>query len=106
MGSKKLQGGFPSSILQARKCTTAIHDTEVVMYNVRAVYNYYLGYLDVILPDINEKHTLFLENSVLNHWPDYTDVKADVTVTVDRTTLTKVLTKQVSFKDAVKTGQV
>jgi alkyl sulfatase BDS1-like metallo-beta-lactamase superfamily hydrolase len=59
-----------------------------------------------ILPDINEKHALFLENSVLNHWPDYTDAKADVTATVDRTTLTKVLTKQVSFEDAVKTGQV
>jgi len=59
-----------------------------------------------ILPDINEKHTLFLENSVLNHWPDYTDAKADVTVTVDRASLTKVLTKQVSFEDAVKTGQV
>ena len=37
-----------------------------------------------ILPDINEKHTLFLENSVLNHWPDYTDAKADVTVIVDQ----------------------
>ena len=49
MRYKKLQGGFPSSILQARKCTTAIRDTEVVMYNVRAVYNYYLGYFDVIL---------------------------------------------------------
>jgi alkyl sulfatase BDS1-like metallo-beta-lactamase superfamily hydrolase len=59
-----------------------------------------------IFPDINEKHALFLENSVLNHWPDYTNAKADVTVTVDRTTLTKVLTKQVSFEDAVKTGQV
>jgi linear primary-alkylsulfatase len=59
-----------------------------------------------IFPDINEKHALFLENSVLNHWPDYTNPKADVTVTVDRTTLTKVLTKQVSFQDAVKTGQV
>jgi alkyl sulfatase BDS1-like metallo-beta-lactamase superfamily hydrolase len=59
-----------------------------------------------IFPDINEKHALFLENSVLNHWPDYTDAKADVTVTVDRTTLTKVLTKQVSFEDAVKSGQV
>jgi alkyl sulfatase BDS1-like metallo-beta-lactamase superfamily hydrolase len=59
-----------------------------------------------IFPDINEKHTLFLENSVLNHWPDYTDAKADVTITVDRATLTKVLTKQLSFEDAVKTGQV
>jgi alkyl sulfatase BDS1-like metallo-beta-lactamase superfamily hydrolase len=43
---------------------------------------------------------------VLNHWPDYNDTKADVTVTVDRTTLTKVLTKQLPFEDAVKTGQV
>jgi alkyl sulfatase BDS1-like metallo-beta-lactamase superfamily hydrolase len=59
-----------------------------------------------IFPDINEKHAVFLENSVLNHWPDYNDAKADVTVTVDRATLTKVLTKQVSFEDAVKAGQV
>jgi hypothetical protein len=59
-----------------------------------------------IFPDINEKHALFLENSVLNHWPDYTDAKADVTVTVERATLTKVLTKQLSFEDAVKTGLV
>ena len=49
---------------------------------------------------------LFLENSVLNHWPDYTDAKADVTVTVERATLTKVLTRQLSFEDAVKTGLV
>ena len=59
-----------------------------------------------IFPDINEKHALFLENSVLNHWPDYTDAKADVTVTVERATLTKVLTRQLSFEDAVKTGLV
>jgi alkyl sulfatase BDS1-like metallo-beta-lactamase superfamily hydrolase len=59
-----------------------------------------------IFSDINEKHTLFLENSVLNHWPGYNAEKADVTVTADRATLTKVLTKQVSFEDAVKTGQV
>ena len=51
-----------------------------------------------VFPDINEKHALFLENSVLNYWPDYTDARADVTVIVDRTTLTKVLNKQVSFE--------
>jgi alkyl sulfatase BDS1-like metallo-beta-lactamase superfamily hydrolase len=59
-----------------------------------------------IFPDINEKHALFLENSVLNHWPDYNDANAHVTITVDRDTLTKVVTKQVSFEDAVKIGQV
>ena len=59
-----------------------------------------------IFPDIKEKHALFLENSVLNHWPDYTDAKADVTVTVDRASLTKVLTKQLSFQDGVKNGQI
>jgi alkyl sulfatase BDS1-like metallo-beta-lactamase superfamily hydrolase len=62
--------------------------------------------VNLVFPDINEKHALFLENSVLNHWPDYTDAKADVTVTLDRSTLTRFLTKQVSFEDAVKTGQV
>ncbi len=59
-----------------------------------------------IFPDIKEKHALFLENSVLDHWPDYTDAKADVTVTMDRATLTKVLTTQLSFEDAVRSGQV
>ncbi|MBV9530790.1 MAG: hypothetical protein JO283_06910, partial [Bradyrhizobium sp.] len=59
-----------------------------------------------IIPDLDEKHALFLENCVLNHWPDYTAAKADVTVTVDRTSLTKILTMQVSFEDAVKAGQV
>jgi alkyl sulfatase BDS1-like metallo-beta-lactamase superfamily hydrolase len=59
-----------------------------------------------IFPDIKEKHALYLENSVLNHWPDYNDPKADVTITLDRATLTKVLLKQLSFQDAVKSGQI
>jgi alkyl sulfatase BDS1-like metallo-beta-lactamase superfamily hydrolase len=59
-----------------------------------------------IFPDIKEKHALFLENSVLNHWPDHTEARADVTVTMDRATLTKVLTKRLSFEDSVKAGLV
>jgi alkyl sulfatase BDS1-like metallo-beta-lactamase superfamily hydrolase len=43
---------------------------------------------------------------VLNDWPDYNDPKADVTVTIKRTDLTRVLAKQVSFADALKTGLV
>jgi alkyl sulfatase BDS1-like metallo-beta-lactamase superfamily hydrolase len=59
-----------------------------------------------VFPDLKEKHTLYLENSVLNHWPDYTDAKADVTVTLDRATLSKILVKETTFADAVKAGQV
>ncbi|MDP1751046.1 MAG: alkyl sulfatase dimerization domain-containing protein [Reyranella sp.] len=59
-----------------------------------------------VFPDIGEKHALFLENAVLNHWPGYTDPKADVTLTVDRANLSKVLTKQLSFNDATQSGLV
>jgi alkyl sulfatase BDS1-like metallo-beta-lactamase superfamily hydrolase len=43
---------------------------------------------------------------VLNHWPDYTDDKADVTVTVERATLTKVLTSSFRSRTRFKTGLV
>ncbi len=43
---------------------------------------------------------------MLNHWPDYTDAKADVTVTLDRATLSKILIKQTTLADAAKVGQV
>jgi alkyl sulfatase BDS1-like metallo-beta-lactamase superfamily hydrolase len=57
-------------------------------------------------PDVNAKHALFLENSVLNHWADYQAKDADVTVTLDRTVLDQVLAKQLSFKDALAQGKV
>ena len=41
---------------------------------------------------------------MLNDWPDYS--KADVTVTMDRATLNKVLIKQLSFENAAKTGLI
>ena len=59
-----------------------------------------------IFPDRNEKHTLYLENSVLNHWPDYTDVKADATVTLDRATMIKIMIKETTFADAATAGRV
>jgi alkyl sulfatase BDS1-like metallo-beta-lactamase superfamily hydrolase len=90
-----------------RHCAARIKTLRAVVHEYEAAQwlRYWVA-INWIFPDINEKHALCLENSVLNHSPDYTDVKADVTVPVDRTTLTKVLTKQVSFDDAVKTGQV
>ena len=59
-----------------------------------------------VFPDLKEKHALYLENSVLNHWPDFTDPKADVTVTLDRATLNKILLKETTFADAAKGDQV
>ena len=57
-----------------------------------------------VFPELKEKQALYLENSVLNHWPDFTDPKADVTVTLDRATLNKILLKETTFADAAKVG--
>jgi alkyl sulfatase BDS1-like metallo-beta-lactamase superfamily hydrolase len=105
-GVKKLATGNPASVdIIASMSSELLFGYMGVQLDAKKVDGKTLT-LNWIFPDINEKHALFLENSVLNHWPDYTDAKADVTVTADRATLTKVLTKQVSFEDAVKGGQV
>lgn len=57
-------------------------------------------------PDIKEQHALYLENSVLNHIPDFADKKPDVTVTLDRATLNRVLAKQSSFADETEAGKI
>jgi alkyl sulfatase BDS1-like metallo-beta-lactamase superfamily hydrolase len=59
-----------------------------------------------VFPDRNEKHTLYLENAVLNHWPDHADVKADATVTVDRATMINIMLKERTFTDAATAGRV
>ena len=58
------------------------------------------------LPDIKEKHTLFLENSVLNHWSDYSEPTADATVTLDRATLNKILAGQSDVDTEIENGTV
>ena len=58
------------------------------------------------LPDIEEKHTLFLENSVLNHWPDYSEPRADATVTLDRETLNRVLSGQSEVATEIESGTI
>jgi alkyl sulfatase BDS1-like metallo-beta-lactamase superfamily hydrolase len=105
-GVKKLATGNPASAdIVANMPTDLLFGYMGVQLDAKKADGKTLT-INWIFPDINEKHALFLENSVLNHWPDYTDSKADVTVTVERATLTKVLTRQLSFEDAVKTGQV
>ena len=105
-GVRKLATGIPASAdIIANMSTDLLFGYMGVQLDAKKADGKTLA-INWIFPDINEKHALFLENSVLNHWPDYTDAKADVTVTVERATLTKVLTKQLSFEDAVKTGLV
>jgi alkyl sulfatase BDS1-like metallo-beta-lactamase superfamily hydrolase len=58
------------------------------------------------LPDIKEKHALFLENSVLNHWPDYSEPTANATVTLDRETLTKILSGQSEVATEIESGTI
>ena len=57
-------------------------------------------------PDINERHTLYLENSVLNHWPNYADANTDATVTLDRSTLNTILSKGTTLEEAIASGKV
>ncbi|MBX3260542.1 MAG: MBL fold metallo-hydrolase [Labilithrix sp.] len=57
-------------------------------------------------PDTKQKYALYLERSVLNAWPDYQDEKADTTVTLDRSTLNRLLTKAAKTPDAIREGKV
>ncbi len=52
------------------------------------------------LPDVKQKYTLFLENSVLNHFGDHQAQDADATITLDRAVLDQILGKQLTLKDA------
>ncbi|MGB0777539.1 MAG: alkyl/aryl-sulfatase [Flavobacteriaceae bacterium] len=62
--------------------------------------------LNWILTDVNEKYTQFLENSVLNFWPDSEDPEADATVILTRETLNGFLLGEVKLEDAIKSGKV
>jgi alkyl sulfatase BDS1-like metallo-beta-lactamase superfamily hydrolase len=57
-------------------------------------------------PDVKEKHALFLENSVLNHWPDYQDKNADATFQLDRAVFDQLLAKKLTFQDAVSQNKL
>ncbi len=56
--------------------------------------------LNWLLPDVKQKHALFLENSVLNHFSDYQAQDADATISMDRAVLDQILAKQLTLKDA------
>jgi alkyl sulfatase BDS1-like metallo-beta-lactamase superfamily hydrolase len=56
--------------------------------------------------DTSERYTLFLENSVLNYWPDSSYGTPDTTVTLTRDSLNKVFAKQASFEALAKSGEV
>ncbi|MGI9641157.1 MAG: alkyl sulfatase dimerization domain-containing protein, partial [Acidimicrobiia bacterium] len=56
--------------------------------------------------DTGERHTLFLENSVLNHWPDHAEPDADVSASLRRGTLNKVLSGQSELEAKLVNGEV
>ena len=58
------------------------------------------------LTDVNEKYTLFLENSVLNYWPESEVGNADATIIMKRKTLNSFLLGQVKIEDAIKSGEI
>jgi alkyl sulfatase BDS1-like metallo-beta-lactamase superfamily hydrolase len=56
--------------------------------------------------DTDQHYTVFLENSVLNYWPDSTLPDPDTTVTLTRGALNKLFAKQTSFEELAKTGEI
>jgi len=56
--------------------------------------------------DVGEKHTLYLENSVLNAFPNWQDDKADVTINIDRATLNDIMVGKTNMKDAIAANEV
>ncbi|HEX9490482.1 MAG TPA: alkyl sulfatase C-terminal domain-containing protein, partial [Stellaceae bacterium] len=56
--------------------------------------------------DLGETHVLNLENSALTHRLGPPSAQADASLTLTRATLDAIVLKQLSFPDAVKSGQV
>ncbi|HXJ19079.1 MAG TPA: alkyl sulfatase dimerization domain-containing protein [Polyangia bacterium] len=62
--------------------------------------------LNFNVPDTKQQYALFLEHSVLNAWPHYQDDKADATITADRSTLNRIVAKELTPADAIRNGAV
>lgn len=57
-------------------------------------------------PDVDQEYTLFLENSVINYWPNSQADNADAKITVDRATYDLILSGQLTFEQAIKEQKV
>ncbi|MFA0442344.1 hypothetical protein BCU70_01385 [Vibrio sp. 10N.286.49.C2] len=62
--------------------------------------------INYVFPDSHEKFALELENSVLNTYENWQAKDADVTVTLDRSTLNNVIAGKVQMQDAIKGGDI
>lgn len=62
--------------------------------------------LNWVFTDDNKKYTLFLENSVLNYWPNNEDPNPDATITMERATLNDFLLGGITMKKAIKSGKI
>ncbi len=58
------------------------------------------------LTDVNENYTMFLENSVLNYWPNSEVSDADATIILTRETLNEFISGSISFTKAVKQKKI
>jgi alkyl sulfatase BDS1-like metallo-beta-lactamase superfamily hydrolase len=56
--------------------------------------------------DTKEQYTLNLENSALTYTPGKMSAKSDATINLDRTTLNKIIMKETTFEDEIKSGNI
>ncbi|AZQ63125.1 MBL fold metallo-hydrolase [Flammeovirga pectinis] len=62
--------------------------------------------LNWVFTDVDEKYTLFLENSVLNYWPNSEVKNPDATITMERSTLNDFLLGKITMKKAIESGKI
>lgn len=62
--------------------------------------------VNLVFPDVGERHALYLENSVLNDRPGYADKNVDATVTLDRAALNDILGRKTNLEQAIAAGKV
>jgi alkyl sulfatase BDS1-like metallo-beta-lactamase superfamily hydrolase len=58
-----------------------------------------------IVPDVDRRYVLNLENCALTYLADRQAERADATVTLDRAALNRLVLRQLTFADAVQTGR-
>lgn len=59
-----------------------------------------------VFPDVKKNYTLFIKNSVINYWPDNKLKNANVTITMNRSTLDQLIGGALDPKKAIQTGKI
>ncbi len=112
-GAHELRNGLPQTLARAPVSPDVIKALSVPLFfdylgvrlngpqaeGKRIVINW-------IFPDISERYVLNLENCALTYLADQTDENAHVTVTLERPVLSRVLLREITLADAIRSSVI